>query len=115
MVTGDQPATAHHIADQVGLNGSSDEKVMHGNDLKRYQDVTPGRSKKDTRSFHFCARQPQAETGPDCAASGKRINRRYDRRRRTRRACTQKSGHRDCHGEARDAGCPGGGRYGPER
>jgi Ca2+-transporting ATPase len=46
MVTGDQPATAHHIADQVGLIGSSDEKVMHGNDLKRYQDVTPEDRKK---------------------------------------------------------------------
>lgn len=38
MLTGDNPETAHHIANEVGITESADDLVIHGNDIDDWND-----------------------------------------------------------------------------
>ena len=78
MVTGDQPITARHIAQEIGLIESECESVVTGKPDR----IRRSRCRTDRRRPRPRARHPEAKTRPHRSPPPPWRNRRHDRRRR---------------------------------
>ncbi|WP_276363824.1 cation-translocating P-type ATPase [Daejeonella sp. H1SJ63] len=59
MITGDHPATAKNIASKLGISGSDDEVVIHGDEMNDYENLSSEEKQKWSNSTIFARVSPK--------------------------------------------------------
>lgn len=59
MLTGDHPATASNIADQLGISDSGSPKVINGREMKKYEELTEEEKERWAKAAVFARVDPR--------------------------------------------------------